>query len=114
MGAKEILLRPTMQAVMSVETEVGGLGYLAFRFSQTRREDIPIAERYKYFPSMTEVAAIIYLCQAKPDELKRDEIFELVMARGISIIKDITAFITIMAAGDIGEVEEISEDEKKS
>lgn len=133
-GKAKILLRPTFSNIAALESNVGGISYLAWKFSRGLREQFQNKDKVdpdrtegavKSLPTITEVAQIIYYCQAAhdPDEkgkpLELEEIFKMIISQGTSIhlSAQITAFIGRMLAGDKfdeNEVKEVTEEQKKS
>ena len=120
LGSEEILLRPTFENMLATETKVGGLSYLAWRFTKVANKGSSMEEKYRNLPSLTEIATIIYLNQASTDpqdpekkKLSMEKIWELVLVEGLNLMGPLTDFISIMAAGNKYQGD-VSESEKKS
>lgn len=125
-GGSEILLRPTFENIAQVESNVGSISYLAWKFSRGVRRDatggidkasLSSEETIKGLPSLTEMAQIVYYCQAeKTHDL--NSIWELIIGSGSSqsLLMQVTVFIGKMLAGSSFEVKEetLNESEKKS
>lgn len=126
LGSEKILLRPTFENVASMESNVGGLTYLAWKFSRSTTKDKdgkPIVNEamIKNMPSLTEVAQIIFYNQAATKEgdptLKKfslEEIWDLVTLEGLKVIGPVTLFLCKITNGDKFKNDELSESEKKS
>lgn len=119
LGDVEILLRPTFENISSLESNVGSLSYLSWKFS--RREG-GLEATVKSVPSMTEIAKIIFYSQASKKEdgtykYSLDEIFDFVMNEGMSknLVSSILGFIVKITAGNkmsTEEIEDIAEEKK--
>ena len=116
LAGEKLLLRPTFENIAAMETKLGGLAYLAWKFSRGGRDP-------KFLPSLTECAEIIYLNQAAnnpTDPTKKkfsmEEIWEKVQAEGLGVIKPITIFLGRISAGNkmAPQVDELTEGQKKS
>lgn len=116
-GGEKILLRPTFENVAAMEENVGGLSFLAWKYSRAGADG-----GAKALPGLAECAKIIYFNQAatKPDDptqkrLSLEEVWELVSAEGVGVIKPVLEYLGRMTAGRKGdEVNELTEKEKKS
>jgi len=87
-GDVNILLRPTFENCANLEAGLGyGLPMLAWRLSKQQ------------MPSMTDVAKVIYFCQAEK-KLTLEQVWDLVMSEGVSITTDILRFTAQITAGD--------------
>jgi len=94
-----------------MEKEIGGVPYLAWRFSNNNNGDMP---------GLSECTQVIYHCQAatKPDDKTKklyslDEIWDLVNIEGIKVLKDVIVFLSGVAAGN-KLAPAVSENQKKS
>ena len=134
LGEVSIVLRPTFENIAALETNVGGISYLAWKFSrgltELKTKDKLTADAIsnsektvKSLPSMSEISQIIYYCQAAhdPEENKKaytlKEVFNMVMSSGSGLLLSsmMTVFIGKMLAGDnFDENKVLSEAEKKS
>ena len=119
MGAEKILLRPTFDNISDMECNVGGLTYLAWKFSRSSVLG-NTQDAIKLLPSITEIAQIIYYNQAaRRDDDKTlrkyslEEIWDLVQDEGIRLIKPVTEYLSVITAGNKNAAQ-IGETEKKS
>lgn len=88
MGEVEILLRPTFENIANLESALGyGIPMLAFNLSKSK------------MPSLTDITKVIYFSQAEK-AYKLDEIWQLVMAEGVSITTQVLEFVGKITAGD--------------
>lgn len=131
-GDKVILLRPTFENLAETESNVGGLSWLAWRFSRGVRvqqsEDgtvKPVAEitseTLKDQPSLTEIVKIVYYNQVKNEsgrrELSLEQIFDLIVSTGsfkMVLMKVIVFIGQALSGGDFDEQAEVTEAEKKN
>lgn len=121
LGPQEILLRPSFENVAMTETNVGGLAYLAWKFSKGSRVGQSMNEMAKAVPTLTECATIIYYNQAatNPEDptkklLSLQEIWDLVQVQGMKdVIQNITIYLAKITAGQ-AKVDEIEEKEKQA
>ena len=119
MGSETILLRPTFENIADMESNIGGLTYLAWKFSRGMTS-MDKVEAIKNMPSITEIAQIIYYNQAarkEDDTTKRkyalEEIWGMVQDEGIRLTKPVTEYLSIITAGN-KNASQSSEQEKKS
>src|SRR5690606_7558027 len=98
LGGEEILLRPTFENISSMESNLGGVAYLGWKFSRgvvigkDGKPDLSggnTERAVKSLPSMNEVAQIIYYNQAavKPEDPTQkkyslEEIWEKMLKNG--------------------------------
>lgn len=114
-GGEKILLRPTFENLAAMESNLGGLPYLAFKFGQGVDIDskkIDQIKSAKSMPSMTETAQIIFYNQAEK-KYTLEQIFDLCIDHGISICAQIVLFLVRVSAGNKMQ-KEPSEKQKKS
>ncbi len=130
-GGVDILLRPTFENISSMESVMGGVAYLNWKFSKgmagITKED-SAQDRVRKFdpksmPSMTELAQVIFFNQVATNEddptkkkYSLEQIWDLVLKEGISVMPKITMFIAMMTMGDklAVKADEVSPSEKKS
>lgn len=118
LGGQLILLRPTFENIAAMESSVGSVNWLTWKFSRGHGTESAV----KNMPSMTDAAKIIYFNQAstKPEDSNQkkfslEEIWDLVQAEGGSVIKHVIIFLGRLTAGNRAiEIDELSEGEKKS
>lgn len=123
LGAQEILLRPTFQNIAAMESVVGGLTYLALKFSRGGAGAKSALEMSKSLPSLSECAQIIFFNQAntKPENMNQkqfslEEIWDMVQAEGMqTVIHSVTMYLTRITVGQtkVDEIESQGAEEKK-
>ncbi len=131
-GPEKILLRPTFENLATLEAKVGSLSYLGWKFSRgvrVKREsttDFKMdrtlnSELAKDMPSLTEVAQIIYICQASTDpqdinkkKFSIEQIWDLVIGEGTVMVNRLLPFLAKLCAGNKLSPDELSESEKKN
>lgn len=120
LGEVTILLRPCFENVAAMEAKLGGLTYLAWKFSRSTIDARSGTLDPKNIPTLTECAQIIYFNQAatKPNDPNQkqyslEEIWALVQYEGLKIIQPVTMFLVAVTAGNKNAVEP-SEAQKKS
>lgn len=125
LGSETILLRPTFENLSAMESEVGGIAYLGWKYSRgvgLGKKEVS-EEAIKSFPTLTETAKIIYHNQlaTDPDDSTKkkfslEEIWDMVLVEGAACAKHVVLYIAKITAGDKmrDSTEEISDDEKKS
>jgi len=127
LGETKILLRPTFENIAAMETVIGSVAYLTWKFSRgarlkdnkdsTVKTAVVTAVQVQSMPSMTECAQIIYWNQAarKPeDETQRlyslEEIWEMIMQQGGNISVRVLEYLGKIMAGDKAlEKDEVTE-----
>lgn len=88
-GGTEILLRPTFQNCVSLETDLGyGLPQLSMNLVKSK------------MPMMTELSKVIYHCQASEPKLDQEQVWNLVMAEGVRLMGPVLMFVSTITAGD--------------
>jgi len=99
-GEVEVLLRPTFENCANLESALGyGIPMLAFNMMN------------KKLPGLTEVAKVIYFCQAEKKHTL-EEIWDLIMIEGIGSSTQVLHFIGQITTGDKTQVA-VSESELK-
>ena len=68
---RELVLRPTFDALVKAEQEIGSLFALVERAGEGRL-------------TLTEIATLFWFCIAQPRSVTRDEVGEAVVAMGLS------------------------------
>lgn len=112
LGEKEILLRPTFSNLTHVESSVGSLTYIAYLITAGSKDP-------KKTLSFTDVAKIVYFCQAnkKVDgspELSLDDVWELIQEAGaFRVYGEVSIFISQVTAGN-KNAPEVPESVKKN
>ncbi len=108
-GSKKILLRPTFENLAQMESNVGSVGYLSWKFSQGVRKNsdgsldsssLNSREVIQSLPSLSEITLIIFYNQAEK-ELEKEDIYELIVSEGAyrDCMIAVTIFIGRMLAG---------------
>lgn len=118
-GAEEILLRPTFENISNLESKMGGVQYLAFKYSLgvTAKANL---DKVKNLPSISDCALIIYFCQAKQNpqdpqekEFSLEQIFEKIQGNLKNIPAECLMFLGKMLSGNKMAVD-LSEKVKKN
>lgn len=115
LAGEKILLRPTFQNLASMESLLGGLPYLAFKYGKgfdvaTGKTDQALS--VKSMPPMTEVAQIVYLNQAEK-KYTLEQVHDLVLGEGIKACASIVLYLVRCTAGN-KLAKEPTERQKKS
>lgn len=102
LGEVKILLRPNFQNIAALESDLGSISYLSYKFGKgydlvTQKINMELAS--KHAPSMIETTKIIFHCQADK-HFTLEEIYDLVLARGIAVCMEIIGFVAQIAAGN--------------
>lgn len=127
-GGKEILLRPTFENIAAMETNLGSVTYLGWKYSRgvtvQNGKASSGTDAIKSIPSMTEIAQIIYYNQAsvnpEDNSLKKyslEEIWGMMLKNGAAgeVVRSIVMYLAQLTAGDkINTVDDLSPEEKKS
>lgn len=121
LSGEKILLRPTFENIANMESNVGSIAYLAWKFSRgvTVQGDgttKPNEDMIKSFPSLSETAQIIFYNQAEK-KLSLEEIWDLILKNGNpkDLMIKVTVFIgRTLSGGNFDEEKEATEEEKKS
>lgn len=119
LGEVEILLRPTFENIEAVETALGAVSYLGWKYSSYEKT---FEQKVKSLPPATELAKIIYYSQAAKKEdgtykLSLNEIWEMLIDNGIKreIINGVIIFLGKMTVGaKFNSAEEVVAEEKKT
>jgi hypothetical protein len=130
LGSEKILLRPTFENLAAMESDLGGVAFLSWKFSRGLRMENGKVDpnsvnelSLKSLPSMTETAKIIYYNQAatKPEDPTQkkyslEEIHQMVLEEGAGACKHVILFIGKVTAGDktAQTIDEMTPEEKKS
>ena len=114
-GEEKILLRPTFENVAAMESDLGGVAYLAFKYGQgidinTKKVD-PIASA-KSLPPISEAAKIIYYNQAEK-KFTLEQIFQMCLDVGLKCSAQAVMFLVRVTAGN-KFAKPVSERQKKS
>lgn len=114
-GSQKILLRPTFENISNLESDIGSVSYLSYKFGkgfnlETMKIDQDVA--IKNAPSMTETAKIIFHCQAEKN-FTIEEVFDLCQDEGIKICMGIVAFLGKIASGN-KKAKELNTRQKKN
>lgn len=103
LGAVEILLRPTFENIANVESKLGGIHYLAFKYGQGANES-KVVDQVKHSPTMTDISLIIYFCQADDAEGNKPytlaEISDMVQGYLFQASALVVKFLSLMTAGN--------------
>jgi len=105
-GGEKILLRPTFENLAAMESKMGGLAYLAFKYGKgidIGSGKIDPLDAAKSLPPLTDAVQIIYFNQHVEEGEKRkglEEIHQLCMTDGIKICTQIVIFLARCTAGN--------------
>lgn len=120
LGAEVILLRPSFENISDMESNVGGVTYLAWKFSRGSTLS-STTEKLKSLPTLSDITKIIYYNQAarKLDDptlrkLSLEEVWVMVQDEGVRVIGPVTTYLTLIMAGNKGLEESSDTGEKKS
>jgi len=110
----EILLRPTFENLAAMESKMGSIAYLAFKYgAKIDLKNPDPKEMIKCAPPVTDTAMIIYYNQAV-HKYTLDEILDLVLTEGsLQVGMQIIPFLLRMSAGN-KNIPQATEEEKKS
>jgi len=101
-GDVEILLRPSFENCANLEAALGyGLPSLAFALAKQK------------LPTLTEVAKVIFFCQAEK-KLTLEQIWDLMMVEGVASSTQVLIFIGQITAGDKTQVAPTDSELKKN
>jgi len=126
LGPEQILLRPTFENIAAMESTVGGVAYLGWKYSRGIRlengKPVVTEQSIRALPPLTECAQIIFYNQAatKPEDptLKKfslEEIWDLVLQEGTPVAKQVVQYLAGLTTGDKSEPPKaVSDEEKKS
>lgn len=101
-GGEKILLRPTFESLAAMESDLGGLPYLAYKFGQGVDIETKTIDKLlsaKSLPGVTETTKIIFYNQVEK-KFTKEQIFDLVMAEGIRVCAQMVLFLVRCTAGN--------------
>ena len=115
LGGEKILLRPTFENLAAMETALGGIAWLAYKFGKgidvtSRKVDPDMSA--KAMPSMTETAQIIFFNQAEKT-YSQEEIFQMCLDEGVKVCAQAVMFLVKVSAGNKMQ-KELTDKQKKS
>lgn len=127
LGGETILLRPTFENIAAMESFVGSVAWLGWKFSRGVRvgadgkaikQNVITEEAIKAIPTLSDSAKIIYYnqaaCRADDPTQKKfslEEIWDLVLQEGTPVVKHITMYLAGVTAGSKAMV--VAEDAEK-
>lgn len=95
-----ITLRPSFENMANMESKLGSIAYVAYKFSQ-------FATNMKNLPGLSELTTVVYYMQAAHDKesgktlLSIEEVYELIAAEGVfKMISPILEFLSQCTAGN--------------
>ena len=114
----KILLRPTFENIAAMESNVGAVAWLGWKYSRGHGTK----DAAKSIPPLTECAKIIYFNQAATDpqdatqkKFNLEQTWDLVLQAGAPVVKDVMTYLARLTAGNKSvDGEAVSEAEKKS
>jgi len=112
-AGEQILLRPTFENIAQMETKMGSIASLAFKYGRNFKADSkdPL-EQMNSFPPISECAQIIYYNQAEKT-FTQEEIFQKCLDEGIKVGSQVMLFLVRITAGN-KMLKEPSEFQKKN
>lgn len=116
LAGEKILLRPTFDNLAAMESKMGGIAYLAFKFGggvEIASGKISQDAAAKAMPSMTDAAQIIYFNQAEK-KFTQEEIFEMCLNTGLKVCAEVVMFLARVSAGNKFAVEPTDSQKKSS
>jgi hypothetical protein len=104
-GGVKILLRPTFENCANLESALGGSGLPMIAYNLTKQKT----------PPMTQLARIIYECQAEK-KYTLEQIWDYTQIEGYSVelMSSVLSFISLITAGDKAAPELSEEQIKKN
>lgn len=87
----EFLLRPDFEALHEFESNFASIAQISVDMTK------------KKFPGVAMTAALIFLCQKQEPRLTRDEVFDMVMTEGGSVVTRMLSFYAQLMSGFKGE-----------
>lgn len=115
LAGEKILLRPTFENLAALETIMGGIPYLMWKFGKgydISKGVVDPEAAAKALPGYTDCTQIIYTQQAER-KYTREQVFELVKKEGVSIAPKLVLYITQVSRGN-EFAQEPSKRQKKS
>lgn len=96
----KILLRPTFENLSAMESKLGGLAALTFKYGSqmSGQKTDDFAQMAKAFPTHTETVQIIYYNQLEK-KYSIDEICELVLSTGVKACSQALLFLVRCTSG---------------
>jgi hypothetical protein len=103
LGAEKILLRPTFENLSAMESKLGGMASLTFKYAKNVDgfddvSKIDVEKMSKSFPSFSEATQIIYYNQAEK-KFTLEQIHELVMETGVKGLVQVVTFLVRATMG---------------
>ncbi len=115
LGGEKILLRPTFENMAALETALGSIPFLMWKFGKGYDPVKGVIDpelAAKSLPGFAECTQIIYTNQAEK-KFTRDQIFEMVCNVGISIAPQMVVYISKSASGNKMAAEPTKRQKKK-
>lgn len=118
LGEVEILLRPDFHNIDSLETNVGTISYLTYKYSRGSKGTA--IEKVKALPPISEVAQIIYYTQASRNDdgtykYSLEQVWDMVSGEGMNLplLTSILTFLGKVTRGNKHSKPEDAPEEKK-
>lgn len=124
-GGQKILLRPTFENLAAMESVLGSLAYLGWKYSRgvviDKKGNVQtnMEQAIRSLPPLSDAAKIIFFNQAatRPDDptLKKyslEEIWAFVLEEGTSVTKQVVQYLARVTAGN-KTLDGIGDDEDK-
>lgn len=98
-AGEKILLRPTFENMALMETQMGSIGWMVYKYGKNVDSSSTEAQLMQSLPPLTEAARIIHIMQAEK-KFTIEQIYELCLAEGIKIGAQIMLFLVRCTAGN--------------
>jgi len=109
----EILLRPTFENLSLMESRLGGIAYIAWKYGKDfDPQNLSAASNAKSLPPLSDCAWIIF-CNQADKKFSVDEIMDMCCSNGMKVATEVMYFVGKMLAGNKVQAEP-SENQKKS
>ena len=102
LAGEKILLRPNFENLAMMETKMGGVAYLAYKYGggyDVETGKIDPAKAAKALPPLTDAAQIIYFNQAEK-KYTLEEIHSMLLQTGIKACFSVVMFLARCTAGN--------------
>jgi hypothetical protein len=104
LGQEKVLLRPTFENLSAMESNIGAVVWLSWKFSKAGSSQ-DMGEATRSMPSFTEMVEVIYYNQTERSEnggrrLSKERIWELMQDEGVSLVGPITKYFTGIMSGN--------------
>jgi hypothetical protein len=98
-GGEKILLRPTFKNMAAMETEMGSISSLVFKYGKNISANPTESEIRSALPPLTDSAKVIFYNQADP-KYSIEEIYEKCLAEGVKCGAYVMLFLVRCTSGN--------------